>query len=370
MSGFVSVLLAILLLGILIVVHEAGHFWAARLTGIEVREFAVGFGPKLFGWTGKKHGTKFALRLIPLGGYCAFYGEDDVEGSQQDDPRAFPKQKVWKRILTVLMGPFMNFILAFVVMTGFYMATGTGIYDPCVSSIEENSPLLATEVQAGDIIQEINGQDVRDGTGNAVMTAIGSWQEGDAPLHLVLERRGENGAETIEADVSPWWDEDNGRYRLGFTMSLYLRMEYVDGQWKAVTQPIGFGEAISDSWNMCVYAGTAILNALKNLVTTGEGLESTSGPVGVVSLVSSEVQTGGMESFFWLLCMISINLGIMNLLPIPGLDGSRFLFLVLEAIRRKPVPQQKEAMVHTVGMLFLFAVMIFFTFRDVMNLFH
>ena len=111
----VSVLVALLLLGILITVHEFGHYIFARMTGIEVMEFAIGFGPKIVGWTGKS-GTKFALRCIPLGGYCAFYGEDDVEGKATNDPRAFGKQPVWKRMLSVLMGPGMNFLLPLVVL--------------------------------------------------------------------------------------------------------------------------------------------------------------------------------------------------------------------------------------------------------------
>ena len=119
----VSVLVALLLLGILITVHEFGHYIFARMTGIEVMEFAIGFGPKIVGWTGKS-GTKFALRCIPLGGYCAFYGEDDVEGKATNDPRAFGKQPVWKRMLSVLMGPGMNFLLPLVVLVLYFWIGG------------------------------------------------------------------------------------------------------------------------------------------------------------------------------------------------------------------------------------------------------
>ena len=130
-----------------------------------------------------------------------------------------------------------------------------------------------------------------------------------------------------------------------------------------------FGDSVVSSWNNCVYAGGVIFNALKNLVTTGEGFNQTSGPVGVISEVSKEVRQGGFERFINLLVVLSINLGMMNLLPIPGLDGSRFLFMVLEAIRRKPVPPKKEAMVHLAGYVLLFGLMIFFTFKDVIRLF-
>ena len=130
------VLIGILLLGILIAVHEFGHFIAARISGIEVMEFAIGMGPKLIGWTGKS-GTKFSLRAIPLGGFCAFYGEDDVEGKSKDDPRAYNKQNVWKRIFTVAMGPAMNFVLAFAVAFAFFFCLGELVPVPKVDSLME-----------------------------------------------------------------------------------------------------------------------------------------------------------------------------------------------------------------------------------------
>lgn len=215
MSSFVSILLAILLLGILIAIHEAGHFWAARLTGIEVREFAIGMGPKIVAWTSKKSGTKYALRWIPLGGYCAFYGEDDVTGEKQDDPRAFAKQKVWKRMLTVLMGPVMNFVLAFVVMIGFYLVTGTGIYDPYFSKIEEGSPAQVCGLQNKDIVRAINGQDMSDDDLSLFLSTISGWQEGDAPLRMTIERRSSTDSEMVEIEVTPVWDEAAGAYRIG-----------------------------------------------------------------------------------------------------------------------------------------------------------
>ena len=168
------------------------------------------------------------------------------------------------------------------------------------------------------------------------------------------------GEETFETEVTPFYDASAEKYRLGITVSATY-----DTKW----QPMTFGDSVVSSWNNCVYAGGVIFNALKNLVTTGEGFDQTSGPVGVISEVSKEVRQGGFERFINLLVVISINLGMMNLLPIPGLDGSRFLFMVLEAIRRKPVPPKKEAMVHLAGYVLLFGLMIFFTFKDVMRLF-
>ena len=346
------VLIAILLLGILVVAHEFGHFMAARLTGIEVMEFAVGFGPKLLSRTSKKTGTKFSLRAIPLGGFCSFYGEDDATGKSKDDPRAYGKQSVWKRMLTVLMGPMMNFILAFVVAAVYIFCTGVADVEPYLLDVEPGGPAQVAGLQAGDVIAEVNGANMLDGTMETLLGAI----DGSDELALTVRRDGE----TLTLLCTPFWDEGAGQYRIGITIS---------SRYTGASHPVSLGAAIGQSWDTCVYAGGMILNAVGALVTRGEGLDQTSGPVGVVSLVSQEVRNYGLDAFINLLVVISINLGIMNLLPIPGLDGSRFLFMVVEAIRRKPVPQEKEAMVHLVGMLFLFSLMIFFTFRDVMNLF-
>ena len=361
MSTIFYLLIALLLLGILITIHEFGHFITARLCGIAVREYAIGMGPKLISRTSKKTGTVFSLRALPLGGFCSFYGEDDVEGSEQDDPRAFGKAAVWKRMLTVLMGPGMNFLLAFVVLFAWFaiggVQTATRV-QPCILQVEENGPAAAGGLLSGDIILSVNGEGTEKESLDDTMALISAWKEGDAPLALTLERAGE----VTQASVTPFYDAELGRYRLGVTIGARVAA--------SERMPVSLGEAIRCSWEQCTYAGGMILRALRNLVTTGEGLEDTSGPVGVVTLVSQEVRAGGFEAFLNMLVVISINLGIMNLLPIPGLDGSRFLFLVLEAIRRKPIPARREAIVHLAGMALLFAAMIFFTYRDIVKLFH
>lgn len=353
------VLLAIVLLGVLVMVHEFGHFMAARLVGIEVQEFSIGFGPKLLGWKGRR-GTAFSLRAIPLGGYCAFYGEDDAQGAHVDDARSYSCQSVWKRMFSVIMGPMMNFILAFVVVVAYYWIGGiaqvTG-YEPYIAEVAGAGPAYSAGLEEGDVIAEINGESMLDGTMDTLLDAIAGYQEGDAPLQLTVYR----GDTLLETALTPFYDEEEGKYRIGVS---------IGGRAITETTPATLGEAISSGWDWCVYAGGVIINALKNLVTTGEGLENTAGPVGVVSMVTQEVKVGGFDAFLNLLVVISINLGIMNLLPIPGLDGSRFLFMLLEAIRRKPVPPQKEAMVHLCGYVLLFGLMIFFTFRDVLNLLH
>lgn len=361
-----SILAAILLLGILITMHEFGHFLAARACGIAVREYSIGFGPQLLHKTGKK-GTLFSLRLIPMGGYCAFYGEDTTDETSLADPRAFSKQPVWKRMITVLMGPGMNFLLAFAVLFFYVWIGGTTSTVPVIAAVEENSPAMEAGLEAGDQVLEIDGIQLIDTTLDSFTEAIGHYQEGSSPLVLTVLR----GTETLELQLRPFWDEELGRYRFGISVSTSARTTTgTDGKLHVITRPASIGTAASIAWNNCIYAGTAMLTALKNLVTRGEGLDQTSGPVGIVSMVSSEVRAGGLDAFINLLILISINLGIMNLLPIPGLDGSRILFQLLEVVRRKPIPPEKEAVVHLAGFVLLFGLMIFFTYRDIMHLIH
>lgn len=366
MTNILSILAGILLLGILVAVHEFGHFISARLCGIEVNEFALGFGPKLLGWQSKKSGTQFSVRAIPLGGYCAFYGEDDAEGKTADDPRAYARQPVWKRMISVLMGPGMNFILAFVVLTLFLWVRGVLVYEPFITAVTEGGPAWEAGIRAGDVVESVEGTWVMDGTVDTLIGAISAYDgEGGLAMHV---RRDDGMFDTV---VTPVFSEEDGRYLTGVMIGLQVRRESApDGTMRKVREPITLAEALRGSWDNCVYAGGLILNAFKDLITRGEGLDQTSGPVGVVTLVSEQVREGGFEQFINLLIIISINLGVMNLLPIPGLDGSRFLFMVLEAIRRKPVPPQKEAVVHLAGMALLFGAMILLTFRDVLRLFH
>lgn len=351
------IFVALLLLGILITVHEAGHFMAARLTGIPVAKFSIGMGPKLLRWKSRKHDTEFYLCLIPLGGYCAFVGEDDL-GDDPQAAQAFISQPVWKRALTVAAGPLMNFVLAFVAATLFFWIGGideiTGI-SPFVE-VSAAGPAYEAGLQDGDVIESINGQNMLDGTTDTLVQAIGGYQQGDPPLQMVIRR----GDDTFSTEMTPFWDEAEGRYRVGITIRGYYLTE---------NRPCGLGEALTQSWNTCVYAGGAIISSLKTMVTTGEGVDQVMGPVGIISTVSSQVSTGGFEVFMNYLILLSINLGIMNLLPIPGLDGSRLVFLLIEAIRRKPIPPQKEAIVHFIGLVALLLLMVLLVFKDVFALF-
>ena len=365
------ILAAIVMLGIMVTIHEAGHFFAARLTGIPVKEFAIGFGPQILKWKSKKHETQFFWRAIPAGGYCMFYGEDDAEGSEaKNDPRAIGNFAVWRRIVTVFMGPCMNFVLALIVAAGLFGMVGEdtqGRYAdyPQVVTVDSAGAAAEAGIMPGDHLTAINGQDALgvtdDGTSLRLSALIDQY--GDQPLS-VTARRGE---ETLTFQLTPHFDTSLNRYLIGVT----LNSGYVPG-YTGISLPRAFELGAS----YCVTAGGAILRSLEDLITTGAGLDQTSGPVGIVTMIAEETQRSAEASwrdavitYGELLVLISVNLGLFNLLPIPGLDGSRILFLIVEGIRRKPVPQKVEAYVHLTGYVLLFGLMIIMTYKDIVKIF-
>ncbi|MBQ7455417.1 MAG: site-2 protease family protein [Clostridia bacterium] len=356
MSTILYILLALLLLGIMVTVHELGHFCAARACGIAVRAFSIGFGPKILGWKSKKHETEYTLRLIPGGGYCAFYGEDDTEGKEaKEDPRSMTLQPAWKRLITIFAGPLMNFVLAFLVGLVFFFGYGLPYAGDevtmAVLSVNKGSPAEAAGFLADDVIVALDGEAV----GEDFIERIIGW-DGGAPLAVTVRR----GEETRELSVTPEYNSNEGRYMIGATLQPCADTVWVHK---------GFGETVSHTWNVCISAGGAILEALKNLVTRGEGIDQMSGPVGVIRVIADETREYKLMGYLNVLMVISINLGLVNLLPIPGLDGCRILFVLFEMIFRRPINRRVEAYIHLAGYIFLIGLMLLFTFRDVLNIF-
>lgn len=350
----IYVLLALVLLGVLITVHEFGHFAAARLCGIPVKEYSIGFGPKLVQWKSQKHETVFSIRPIPLGGYCMFYGDtdDDPDGTKmKDDPRNYNNAAVWKRMLSVFSGPLMNFVLALVVAVALMGLYGVAASTPFVADVAAGQPAETAGLLAGDVFVNVRGQDMTNATTMDVSNAIGDISGGQT-VEMTILRNGEE----MDFAIQPVYNETEGRYMIGIS----IQQGYQD---------LPGGMVLPAAWNLCKEAATVILDALGKLVTTGEGLDQTAGPVGVVQMVAEQTRQGGLEIYLYLTVIISINLGLMNLLPIPGLDGSRLIFMAIEAVRRKPVSQKVESMIHLAGYALLLALMLFFTFKDVLRIF-
>jgi len=337
----VYVILALLLLGILIMAHEMGHYFAARACGIEVQEFAMGMGPLLAKWKSKK-GTQFSVRLLPIGGFCQFYGEDE----DVNDPRAFNNQAVWKRLVTVVSGPLMNFVVAFAVLVLYLSLIGVPTSVPRVGMVEQHAANAG--LAAGDMLLYVN-ETPAESIDAILSEIVGS--NGEA-VTLRVERDGEQ----LDIPITPFYDEEEARYRVGFTFA-QERMR------------VSLLESIPFSVVYNAESVRLIGKTLKDLVFKGEGVSDVTGPVGTVYVIQEVTAQGGLDIYLELLALISVNLGVMNLLPIPGLDGSRLLFLLVEAVRRKPIKRELEGAIHGAGFILLMGLMVALTYKDIMQIF-
>ncbi|HWR22770.1 MAG TPA: M50 family metallopeptidase [Feifaniaceae bacterium] len=334
-SQILSVLAALLLLSIFVMVHEYGHYKVGKLLGFGVVEFAIGMGPKI--WGREKNGTLYAVRAFPIGGMCRFYGEDE----EIRDGKSFNAQKMWKRFLVILAGPVMNLIFA--VVFAVIALTAYGDYAAAVDKIPDtSSPAYAAGMRPGDVVHAINGEPVRY---DNVVSKIIAVKENDAVI--TVERNGEQ----LDLKVENIYDAEAGRNLLGVNLA-------------PIRVPYTFLQALGGSFG---YVGSIIqdmLGFLRGMFTTGVQLNDVAGPVGTIGIIGTAVRVG-VEVVLRLSVMLSVNLAVINLLPLPALDGGRLVFIALESIRRKPVPEKVEGMIHFVGIILLFGLIILLTFNDI-----
>ncbi len=344
MQTLLYILLGILILGICVMVHESGHYLAARRLKIPVVEFSVGMGPKLLGW--EKHGTQYSLRLIPFGGYCAFESEDDEASSYNAAP-------AWRRLVMTFCGPLMNFVLAFVLAVVILSCIGEYQLSNGIVQVGEGTPAMEAGVQVGDRLVAVDGQE--DG-----IEALSSYLSGtgDKSVTLTLERDGQR----FDALVGKQLTED-GNYLMGVSFG-YER------------QRLSFLQSLSGGFRFCYELIADMVRLLGRMFFHGEGLSDVSGPVGVVSMVTDIAQQSFADSFLTgvdntlrLILLISLNLGIMNLLPLPALDGGRVVLLFVETVTGKHLPRRAEAYLHTAALFVLLALILVITGRDVLRLF-
>lgn len=340
-----GILLAILIFGFIVFFHELGHFLLARMNGITVHEFWIGMGPTLLH---KKVGdTDYCLKLLPLGGACVM-GEDDAEDFSEG---SFNSKSPWQRISVILAGPVFNFILAFVF--GLIFICIVGIDKPIISGVAENSPAEAAGLQAGDEIIQINDESIRI---FREISMYNQFHQGEE-MEVTYVR---DGVKTTVL-ITPVADE-TGYYMMGITSDGYTKGN--------VLQVIGYSIYETKYWI------DLTIDSLRQLITGQVGMDQLSGPVGVVDAVDSTYEAsksgGALLVFLNMLRMallLTANLGVMNLLPIPALDGGRLVFLVIELIRGKRIPPEKEGYVHMIGMCLLLALMAFVMFNDIKRIF-
>lgn len=341
-----KIVIAILIFSIIIIFHELGHFLLAKANGIRVNEFCLGLGPTIIGFT--KGETKYSLKLLPFGGACMMEGEDEESG----DDRAFGKKSVWARISVVVAGPIFNFIMAFV--GAFILLCNIGYDLPVLTGVMEGYPAETAGLQAGDVIVKMNHNRVhffRD------ISAYTQFHPGETVV-VTYERDGER----YQAEITPQYDEEYGYYMYGFQAS---------GQ--RVTGNVF--ETLKYSVYEVEYWIKATINSLRALAMGQVSVNDMSGPVGIVDMIGEGYEQSVSYGYFvaflqmlYITIFLSANLGVMNLLPLPALDGGRLLFMIVEVIRGKRVDPDKEGMVHFIGMMLLFAFMIFVVFNDVRKL--
>ena len=339
-----------------VIAHEFGHFLLAKAGGIHVVEFAVGMGPTL--WSVSKKGTKYSLKLFPIGGACMFEGEDGLlTGNGVETEGSFLKASVWSRISTVLAGPVFNFILAFIIALTMVNMTGIiAIRDAVASQVAEGGGAQAAGLQDGDRIVSINGEKMHLFDEVSLYMQL-SYTGGD--LEVVYER----GGNEYTATVTPQYDEASGSYLLGI-----YNAEFV--------QPKGV-KTFKYAWYEMRYSVKATYKSLGMIFRGRVSRKDIAGPVGIAVNVVGKTYDAAKEygwqsvllSMLNITLMLSVNLGILNLLPVPALDGGRLVFLLLEVIRGKPVPPEKEGMVHFVGLMFFMVLMVVIFFNDLSNIF-
>lgn len=409
------VLLALLALMVMIVVHELGHYTAGKLLGFKIDEFAIGFGPKIFKKKNKKTGELFSIRPFPIGGFCAFHGEDadgalldedgnqikDANGNIVKDPDAFNNQKPWKRLIVLFSGAFMNFLSAILIITIYFTAYGqplpyvVGTYDV---------PSYENVFMEGDAILSVNGKQInlmttedldkafsnvgdnarfyvlRDGKrikinaskfyynpfedGDFIYAVNGDKLETPVPYEEYLATC--DSADAILFTVVRY--DENGNICEQSTMKVQkgANPEDTNGFYSygfGITRTIArtklpFFLAFGRAWSFCFFIVFKILASLGALITGKMGIEGAGGTITTI-ITMAKVSALGFDSFLYVVAIISANLAVMNLLPFPALDGSRMLFTLIEWIFKKPVPRKIEAIIHTVGLVLLIVLAVF-----------
>jgi regulator of sigma E protease len=345
----------VIVLGVLVFFHELGHFLAARLFGVGVEKFSLGFGPRIFG---KKAGiTDYRISAIPLGGYVKMVGEDpNTELDPDDIPISFTHKHVFKRILIVAAGPFFNFLLAALVFFGIFVVSGTYILKPTVGKVEADTPAYHGGLQEGDLVEAIDGM------------AVSSWDEmaktitqsNGRSLTFSIQRHGER----IEREITPIsrvskniFGEDVGRYVIGISSA-------GDIENREMGLVESFTESIVQTFNISKLTILSVVKMIQGKISS----KNLGGPIMIAELAGQQARQGPVSLVFFI-ALLSINLAIINFLPIPVLDGGHILFFLIEALIGRPVNTRMREIAQQAGIFILIMLMIFVFYNDITRIF-
>lgn len=334
-----TILAAVFVFGVLVTVHEFGHFITAKLTGMRVDEFAIGFGPKLY--QQREGDTLYSLRAIPLGGY------NKIAGMDPDDPlepNSFKSKPIPARMLVILAGALMNFILPVLLFSGIFMVEGRQqmVNEPVLGTVVEKMAAADAGLRAGDRILAINGKPVQ-----TWMEVVATLRENGAkPVELTAE----SGGATKTLTLTPVYDKEAGRPLVGISP-------------KFEKHSLGFFGSISEGVSYTKNIILAMVNGLYKIIS-GQAPAEVSGPIGVAQM-AGQVAEQGLLPLISFVAFLSINLGVINLLPLPALDGGHFVLLILEALRGKPLGSKAMTNIQMVGVAMILALTVFSTFKDI-----
>lgn len=343
MTNILSIIGALLLLTVFVAVHELGHYLAGRLLGFGILEYAVGMGPVVFKKV--KNGIQYSLRALPLGGMCRFYGEDEDIPAGATAMIPFNAQKLWKRAVVVVAGATMNLIMAVV-----FAALSLGIFGDFMAQVQafsyENSPAEQAGMQAGDMIYAVEGERLL-----SYAEAVPAIREANhEQMEITVLREGKK----LRLTLRDIYDAEAGYNRIGVNIDVARRT-------------YGFFGAIGDSFGYVWTVVREMFQALGRMVSQGVQEGDVMGPVGTITVMSEFVRYG-WETMLRIALLVSANLGIINLLPFPGLDGGRLAFMALEGVRGKPISPEREGLVHFIGIVLLLGLVVLLTVKDIRSL--
>lgn len=361
-----SIILSIIVFSLIVIVHELGHFLVAKKVGICVQEFSVGMGPVL---VSKLVGeTQYSLRMLPFGGFCKMQGEDgdeeDSKTNENYDPsRSFSSKTVLQRMAVIFSGPAMNFVLAFVLI--FIILGLSGFFVPMIKVVYDNTPAQEAGLESGDRLLKVNGQRILIYQDYSMAL---DGKDAGSPIDYEILHNGEKKSITI----TPTYSEENSRYMVGFTFDAHYGLfgEKVEGYTRA-----GIADtAVADVGLMSYFVKSVIVGFVK-LFSFQVKSNEVAGPIGIIGAIGDSYEAGikysttdAFVNLATLSALLSTNLGVLNLFPIPAMDGGRLAFLVVEGIRRKPVNPDIEGRIHFAGFMLLMAFMAVVAFNDIVNI--
>ena len=351
MNTLTTILIAVLVFGFLILIHEFGHFSFARLFGVTVREFSIGMGPKLVWYDSKKSGIRYTLAALPLGGFVSMAGEDE----ESDDPNSFDKKPAWKRFIITAAGAAVNILaglLAMIILCSIVPKDGTTpLGSTEIHSFIESEELSHSSedygLRVGDTVTRVNGKRVTilDELSYEIM------RNGNKPIDLEVLRDGETVA--LKGVVFP--------------TSVEQEQTFGTMDFRVWGEKQTFGSVLSHSFKKSVLIVRMCWESLFDLITGRYTLAAVSGPVGISSAIGDAARAG-VSTLLYMVALISINLGVMNLLPLPALDGGRLICLLIEMITRKKIPAKIESFIHGIGLILLLGLSVVIMFKDIFQL--